>query len=554
MKKKSKEKIAITLFLIITIIAKIWLIKVQPVRYLPTNKYDDGLMVNMANNLLQGKWLGEYNCLTLVKGIFTPLFIAITKIIEIPFLIGQDLFYDISCIFVIYVVGKILKNKKLLGIIYICLIFNPITYSAELCRVYRDGIYSGLTMFLIGFAYIIFLNRRENIKKQIKYFVGLGITLSSLYLCREETIWLLPFVLMSTIITMIFIAKDKNINNTKKRLLLYLIPIGIVIVNNLLVCTINYKNYGVFELNQYWSKEFKSAYGALTRIKPKETYSRVPVSQETMKRIYEISPKFKELEKYLSGEEGKRWSKCGDSQYGEIQGGWLHWALIRAVEEQGYYKDAKTANKYYQELADEINNAIDNGKIEGYQEKRVSIVPKFSYKEILETFIKSEKAIKYQTKYYLVNTEVQWSYKDDEKDVTMWQNVTTSKTDFVEKYTGKFDKLKLEILKNIKIIYEKVNPCLFIISIICLIVEVIYFIRNKKKNYKQILLILGLATLYYCRIFIITFTSITMYSTAMNSMYLANTYGIQILFSLCSIVFCINNINFKKILKGGINK
>lgn len=550
MEKKSKEKIAITLFLIITIIAKIWLIKVQPVRYLPTNKYDDGLMVNMANNLLQGKWLGEYNCLTLVKGIFTPLFIAITKIIGIPFLIGQDLFYDISCIFVIYVVGKILKNKKLLGIIYICLIFNPITYSAELCRVYRDGIYSGLTMFLIGFTYIIFLNRRENIQKQIKYFVGLGITLSSLYLCREETIWLLPFVLMSTIITMIFIAKDKNINNTKKRLLLYLIPIGIVIVNNLLVCTINYKNYGVFELNQYWSKEFKSAYGALTRVKPKETYSRVPVSQETMKRIYEISPKFKELEKYLSGEEGKRWSKCGDSQYGEIQGGWLHWALIRAVEEQGYYKDAKTANKYYQELADEINNAIDNGKIEGYQEKRVSIVPKFSYKEILETFIKSEKAIKYQTKYYLVNTEVQWSYKDDEKDVTMWQNVTTSKTDFVEKYTGKFDKLKLEILKNIKIIYEKVNPCLFIISIICLIVEVIYFIRNKKKNYKQILLILGLATLYYCRIFIITFTSITMYSTAMNSMYLANTYGIQILFSLCSIAFCMNNINFKKILKG----
>ena len=52
MKKKSKEKIAITLFLIITIIAKILLIKVQPVRYLPTNKYDDGLMVNMANNLL----------------------------------------------------------------------------------------------------------------------------------------------------------------------------------------------------------------------------------------------------------------------------------------------------------------------------------------------------------------------------------------------------------------------------------------------------------------------------------------------------------------------
>lgn len=32
----------------------------------------------------------------------------------------------------------------------------------------------------------------------------------------------------------------------------------------------------VFELNQYWSKEFKEAYGAITRVIPNEIYSKVP--------------------------------------------------------------------------------------------------------------------------------------------------------------------------------------------------------------------------------------------------------------------------------------
>ena len=541
-----KNKITTTIIIVLLILLKIYLISVQPIKYIPENKYDDALMLKQANSILQGKWLGEYNSLTLVKGPITPIFIAILNKLHIPFLIGQELLYDVSCLFVIYTFSKTIKNKKILYIIFAILLFNPVTFSTEICRVYRDGIYTSLTMLLIGFSYSIFLNRENSPKKQIKYFIGLGITLSALYLCREESIWILPFVIISTITTIIFIIKDKKIENKKILIGMYVIPIAIFIINNLTICTVNYKNYGVFELNQYWSKEFKEAYGAITRVIPNEIYSKVPVSQETIKRICEISPKFKEIEEYLTGEEADKWSKCGDGKIGEIQGGWIRWAIIKGVDAKGYYKDAKTANQYYKELANEINNAIDEGKIEGYKNKRVTNVPRFNFEDIINSIKKCKDTIRMENNFYLLKIVVQNRLSNDLQENEKWKNITREEIDTEITYNGTENQNRLNALKQIKNIYIKINPIMFKISLICVIGLIICSIINHNKIYNEILILLGLAGLYLCRIFIITFTYITMYTDALNTMYLANTYGVQILFSLLAIIFFVQNIRKKK--------
>lgn len=164
-----KNKITTTIIIILLILLKIYLISVQPIKYIPENKYDDALMLKQANSILQGKWLGEYNSLTLVKGPITPIFIAILNKLHIPFLIGQELLYDVSCLFVIYTFSKTIKNKKILYIIFAILLFNPVTFSTEICRVYRDGIYTSLTMLLIGFSYSIFLitGELESLKQSL---------------------------------------------------------------------------------------------------------------------------------------------------------------------------------------------------------------------------------------------------------------------------------------------------------------------------------------------------------------------------------------------------
>lgn len=38
--------------------------------------HDDGWVISAAINILEGSWLGEYNQFTLIKGAFSPIFIA----------------------------------------------------------------------------------------------------------------------------------------------------------------------------------------------------------------------------------------------------------------------------------------------------------------------------------------------------------------------------------------------------------------------------------------------------------------------------------------------
>ena len=453
--------------------------------------------------------------------------------------------YDISIIFLTLVLSKKIENKKILVIISIILLFNPIMYCSELIRVYRDGIYVSLIVFLIALTIGLFLNRKEKIKKIVLYQIGLGFALSAIYLCREDFIWIIPYLIGTVIITICYILRDKELSNKIKRVNTYFIPICIFTISILTVMSINYKYYGVFQLNQYWGKEFKEAYGALTRIKVEEK-RKVPITREALSIAYKISPTFAELKDYLEGEEGKKWAMCGDGDSVEIQGGWIHWAIIRAVESKGYYKDAKTANEFYRRVSDEINKACDEGVVDAYP-KRVSNTGRFDVEDIINTFKKSVDTIKYQSKYYLVKikgTPPRTIKENDEKIVKTFQNVTNQNVISGDTYKGTENKIKVNVLNNILKTYQKINPILFLVSIFISIIYIINnFIKKDKKEFVWILL--GLWGIYYSRIFIITFTNITMYTEAINISYLAPTYVIQLLISMLTILLLLKNIGTK---------
>ena len=535
-----KKKFFIITCIIVLSIIQIYLVSVQTINKLVDNAYDDALMIEQADSILKGKWLGEYNCLTLIKGPVTPLFMAVANVLNIPFLIAQDIFYIIACVLLISILGKLIKNDIVKVIIFGLLIFNPIIFSTELCRTYRDGIYTALIIYMITFTFGIYFNRKEKISKIIWYYIGLGFALGLIYLCREETIWILPYLVVSIVITIISIIKEKEIENKIKRILLYVIPILIVSLMTILVMIMNYKYYGVFQLNQYWGKEFKEAYGAFTRIIPEQKIKKVPVTSDMLEKAYKISPKCKELKEYFD-KETVNWAKCGDGSLKEIQGGYFHWALIRAVESKGYYKDAKTANKFYQELADEINKACDEGKVNCLKNKRVSNVNRFGIEDLGKALLKCKDVIKYQYKMILVKVKVPintLNVEENDEKINKLEEVTLTKNDDRnELYNGKNDEIRINILEQINKIYSKINPFIFYESIIVCIGFIIITIVEKRKRTEEIIMLIGLVGIYLCRIFIISFTSSTMYTSAINVMYLAPTYVIQMIFSILSNVF-----------------
>lgn len=530
------KKYRLILILILLLIIKLIIVQVQPIASKYTMIYDDQLMVEQANSIVSGNWLGEYNSRTLTKGVFTPLFIALMYILHIPFLMGKEIFYGIACIVFTVIISKKIKSKVALILIYTVILINLVEYSAQLSRVYRDGIYAALILYLLAFLIGIFINRKENSKKQVKYFIGLGITFSATYLCREETIWLLPCILIVTLATII----PSYFN---KKILLYLIPIMITVILTNIICILNYKYYGVYTLNQYWGKAFQSAYGALLRVKPEEEKQRVPITRETMKRLYEVSPKFAELKDFLEGEKGDDWREIGITVEGEMTGAYVQWALMDAVESLGYYETASKAEQYYMDLANEINQLCDDGVIETRTQKIVSNSCYFDLKDIIKTIMEMPKIIQYQ--YSLKDISMMVINPGQilglEEKKTTFEKMTRQPIVTMGYYTQKMNSTRIRIMERIEKIYEYVNPYLFYISIVASIIFVLCNIKRLKEIYEECIILLVLASLYASRIFIITFTKEMMFEEALNTSYLACIYSIQYLFGVIAILFLIKN-------------
>ena len=90
---------------------KIILVQNLPIYAIANAVHDDRMMINIAQSLMNGEWMGSYNQMTLVKGIMYPLFLVFCNKIGISYLLGVALSYIFACIVMICVISKVIKNK-----------------------------------------------------------------------------------------------------------------------------------------------------------------------------------------------------------------------------------------------------------------------------------------------------------------------------------------------------------------------------------------------------------------------------------------------------------
>lgn len=363
-------------FIALTVI-KLWLVDGQTIFAIGYAMHDDRLFLNLASALLSGDWLGPYNNLTLAKSPFYPLWIAVTFILGIPLLLSQHLLYVAACAIFVIAVRPLMSSPTILLFGYAILLFNPITYTDDtMTRVLREGIYPGLTILVSACAIGLLLRHARPLKILAFWATGLGVALSALWLTREEGVWIMPSILIIVGFAALRIWQTKSID-WRRLSLLSVLPFVIWVFTIGFVAGINKIYYGVFTTLEMKSRDFLSAYGALSRVKHIHWQPYIPVPKETRERIYQISPAFAELRPFLEGDIGKGWSVHGCKSLSvceDIAGGWFMWALRDAVATAGYYSSAESAANYYRRMATEINTACA-GRYLDCESERTSLMP-----------------------------------------------------------------------------------------------------------------------------------------------------------------------------------
>lgn len=364
LKKLDKNKVIIISLIVLTIIRV--LIGMQlPVGIFEEQMHDDALMHNYAFNLRSFHWLGSYNQLTLVKGITFPVFMALCNFLYIPYSMGLTLLY----IFAVFCIIKALKPKfsnKTLVIMYILLLFTPSMFDQFISqRVYRNAILPSATLLVYAGFIGMFFRKDKPIKDNL-FFILLSIfSLIFFWHIKEDSIWILPFTIVISILSVIYwIINDRKKIFTK--ILIILLPFISLFSFNRIYSYINYNVYGINVVSDKSNGNFSRMIKDMLLIEDKKnTDKNIWISSYMIDEIYEISPTFKELKPTMDEFDG--WLEDN----GEVRGDLVIWRIRTVMSMNNLYENAKKADDFSKKVADEIEDAFKNGKLK--KDKRMHI-------------------------------------------------------------------------------------------------------------------------------------------------------------------------------------
>ena len=513
-----------------------------PILVLPSQVYDDAVVYNSMYSIAGGHWLGDYTSNTLIKGAFFPLYMAVLNFLGLSYTHITTLIYTLACIYFIYAISGLFKNKNLLIPIFILLLFNPITYASwTFQRIYRNGTVCTQILFIFASIFLLYIKRNEKMRNLILPALIGGGALASLWQTKEDGIWIIPFIVVATLltITLLIIENRKELKEKIKTIsiktVIIITPIIMLYLGNVMFGLLNNIKYHVFVTNEKSGGYIDKAIHAINSVKVEdEQHNYVSASRKKIEEVYKISPTLESIKDVLEVSLNAWDNNDIHPQDGEVDDGWFFWALKGAVEEKGYYANAQTSNEFYKNVYEEVTKAISDGKVET---NRLVLGVVWRNHYFIDIFGHLSKILKYVINYDEVYTTHDAS--DMAKGIEEIQKVedfTNDKAIYTGVSNENIEKMNKAVdrLNKISEIYHKTNKIILIISVICYVGLIIRTIFTKNKNIDLLLLTTAMALSMFLVVGGIAFVNMTT-CYSIYYMYLVACYPLMTAFEVINI-------------------
>jgi len=343
---------------------KVWLGRAWPTVVLADAATDDALFVRSAKALDGGRWLGAYDSTTLVKGPGFPALLALCRRLHVPPKTAEHVLYGLACAAIVLALAgaqPLRRRPVLLWLVFVALLFNPVTYGAGSHRVIRDPLYVCQTMFLVAGLTGMIAHRRGPLASLVAWAQVAAVALAWAFVTREESVWFLPGAAVAAGVGAMSVA---DLPDRRRRLAACVAPFVVAWLAVQAVSAVNDARYGAWTVAETRWGPFERAMGALQRVKHAARVRHVPVPTETRERIYAVSPAFDEMRGVMEGPDKHGWIQYNPpglpDDYG---GGHFMWAVRSAAAQNGHHASGASAARFYDRLAGEVNAACDDGRL-----------------------------------------------------------------------------------------------------------------------------------------------------------------------------------------------
>lgn len=265
-------------------VLKEFLVYNLPIMAVPKGIHDDWIMVHMADALRGGRWLGEYNDLTLTKGMFFPFYLAVLNFLHLSYLSVSAFLYTVSCMIFVYALRPLLKKYRACLTLYLVLLWNPVSYSVQAFqRVYRNSISYIQVLLIFGGLLALWLRRKEPVKKQLLWLLTAAIGMVTFFYTREDAIWVEPFLIVFVLVylgNLFVLWRKEHAKVYVAKAILILLPFLSVWGAGQLIAQENYTHYNISLTNELQKGGFAEMYKSMMAVKPEEDIPGVTMTRE----------------------------------------------------------------------------------------------------------------------------------------------------------------------------------------------------------------------------------------------------------------------------------
>jgi hypothetical protein len=361
-------------------ILSLWLRHGVPI-LLGRSTFDDRLFIREATYLIQGRWLGPFDNLTLAKGPAYPALMAVTHSLGFSVKIGEQLTLLLAAGFTAACVWVTTHRLWATTTVYAALALMPDSFGAASASLYRDYWYALLTLLFVSsiFLTLHLALTRARLVALVPVAVVSGLSGAAYWMCREEGLWIAPAVIVLAVglsLVLLVLRRDELRAETTRSApvwrragrvavaalilaITFVAPIGFVMARN-------DSQYGSALTNDTASGTFARAFADWTRVHAGPRVLHVPITREQRLTVYTISPAAREMRVTLEGAHN-RWLvlSCRGSANPQcdINGAFAMWALRDAAAAAGHYRSERDAQGYFGQVADQIQSACSSGRL-----------------------------------------------------------------------------------------------------------------------------------------------------------------------------------------------
>lgn len=361
---RRRRAVALATLMLAVLAAKLWLVARDEVRAVPAG-HDQLRYAQMAESLIEGRWLGEYDQFTLLRRPAYPLWIALVAATGVPLRIAAELLLAAAAAMLAATLARRGLAPPLVLLAYVAFVLEPHTFAVN-GEVVSESFYGPMLAVLL--ALLVEASTAARARVAAAWALGAGVPLAGLWHARPEGILGVAVTVVAAALSWACAPRaERPWRVAASRLLvLALPPMAVLGLSSAWIGMVNRARYGVFTVTEMGAPRFVEAQAALLRLDvgPRRRYVAVP--EAARRRAYAESPTFALLEPYLEGSPKAPWIEAGCGQAAvcdDYGNGWFVYALRDAAHAAGAYVSAREAEAFYSRIAAELNAACEAGRL-----------------------------------------------------------------------------------------------------------------------------------------------------------------------------------------------